>query len=104
MARCSSTVSPPPEKAYLLIFVLIALGVSLTKMLLVGTLALILPLSPCAGADRHLCQCSPHSNCAHQCLTCLQDTDDSEDRCGTSALHPLTFAEAMLLRNGAIRR
>jgi hypothetical protein len=46
-------VSPPPEKADLLIFVLIALGVSLTKMLLVGTLALILPLSPCASLSSH---------------------------------------------------
>ena len=49
MARCSSMVAPPPEKAYLLILDLMSLGLSLTKMELLGTLALILPLSPCAG-------------------------------------------------------
>ena len=49
MARCSSTEAPPPENAYLLILDLICLGVSLTKMELLGMLALILPLSPCTG-------------------------------------------------------
>ena len=47
MARCSSTVAPPPENAYLLILDLMSLGLSLTKMELLGMEALILPLSPC---------------------------------------------------------
>ena len=46
--RCSSIVAPPPENAYLLILDFISLGLSLTKMELLGMLALILPLSPCA--------------------------------------------------------
>ena len=44
--RCSSTVAWPPEKAYLLIFFCTCFGVSVTKMALVGSLALILPVSP----------------------------------------------------------
>jgi hypothetical protein len=40
-------VAPPPLKAYLVTLLLICLGVSLTKMALFWSLALILPLSPC---------------------------------------------------------
>jgi len=49
-ARCSSTVSPPPESAKRLILFLICAAVSVTKMALLGSLPLILPVSPCTGA------------------------------------------------------
>eukprot|EP01085_Mycamoeba_gemmipara_P000427 Mycagemm_TRINITY_DN10307_c2_g4::TRINITY_DN10307_c2_g4_i1::g.427::m.427 type:complete len:158 gc:universal TRINITY_DN10307_c2_g4_i1:1033-560(-) len=44
--RCSSMVSRPPEKAYLLILVAICLAVSVMKMALVGSEALILLFAP----------------------------------------------------------
>ena len=47
LALCSASLLPPPEKACLLILVLICLSVSVTKMALLGKDALILPLSPC---------------------------------------------------------
>ncbi len=50
LARCSSTVSPPPESAKRLILFLICAAVSVTKMALLGSLPLILPVSPCTGA------------------------------------------------------
>ena len=60
---CSSLVSCPPVKACLLSFVLICFGVSVTKIALLLSLALILPLSPCRS-------CQPESDnhrvCARQ--------------------------------------
>ncbi len=50
LARCSSTVSPPPESAKRLILFLICAAESVTKMALLGSLPLILPVSPCTGA------------------------------------------------------
>lgn len=49
LALCSSTVAPPPEKAYLFTLSFICLGVSLVKMADVVSLALIFPVSPCTA-------------------------------------------------------
>lgn len=60
LALCSSTVSPPPENACRLILFLIWAAVSVTKMALVGSLALIFPVSPCKWA-RHYSLLNPPS-------------------------------------------
>mmetsp|Transcript_68936 Transcript_68936/g.166672 ORF Transcript_68936/g.166672 Transcript_68936/m.166672 type:complete len:214 (-) Transcript_68936:562-1203(-) len=47
--RCSSTVSRPPEKAYLLTLSLICLGVSVQKMAEASSEALIFESAPCSA-------------------------------------------------------